>query len=174
MDEVKYHPDDCLPNDYKEFCKNEKRSRYSPYEQPSYSLQKSEGQEEPEFIELSSVEPHDLIKCCIPPGDVGHPSLARNLNPEQLKNALQHHDHFQIMVFPEIESVLKFLNNHFAVWNQFPELVWEDGWLMKDGVRTKFRADYIFDAVYAIAKFSSSEQAEDAVARIIYTAIANR
>jgi hypothetical protein len=125
---------------------------------------------EPEFIELGPVTAEDVARAQQeePKLKVEHPPVVKDLSREQFKTAVQCYDDLvSVMVYPELEQVLKALNKQLSHLQPSPVLSWECGKLAINGVKTKLRACEAFEAVRSLSKLGTHQRASEAVAGLL-------
>jgi hypothetical protein len=128
------------------------------------------GDFEPEFIELGPVTAEDIerVKKEEPKLKVDHPPAIKDLSREQFAVALQCYDDLiSVMVYPELELVLKSLNKQLNHLQPTPKLSWESGRLAINGVKTKLRACEAYEAVRSLCKLGTHQRASEAVAALL-------
>lgn len=131
----------------------------------------------PEFIKLGPVTPEEIeFAKNHPPGNLNHPPVVKDISREQFATAVQCYDDLvslpfcpwvSVMVYPELELVLKAITKQLSHLLYSPVLSWEDGKLAINGVKTKLRACEAFEAVRSLCKLGSHERASKAVAELL-------
>jgi hypothetical protein len=124
---------------------------------------------EPEFIQLGAVTEEEIQKVRnMVPGTLTHPPVVKDMSDEQFKTAVKCYDDLvSVMVYPELEHVLKALVKQLDYLKPSPVLSWEDGRLAINGVKTKLRACEAFEAVRSLSKFGTHQRASEAVAGLL-------